>query len=200
MPVVLPPLPFQATPNESQRLHSARPHLIVVHSWGAPVATTQLEATRRFEGVVAFLSNPRTEVSAHVIYGGSLIPKGNRRAVQQVRWERKAWTQAGANSFSYSIESADAIWHGHDDAGLAQLARIVAYMCRRSGIPARWATEVGHTGIARHVDLGRIGNPDGHTDPTTDLGRWSRFVESCRTELERGGFRKSWGRGVWLSP
>lgn len=205
---VLPSLPFEGTPNESARLPGVRPHLVVLHTWGVPPATTPSGAVSRFEGVVSYLSKPSTQVSAHVVYGGTLIPRGRRRAVQQVRWERKAWTQAGCNSFAYSIESADAIWTPRgtaggrigltiDEPGLEQLARMTAYICRRAGIPPRWTLDPNRPGVARHRDLGRLGNPSGHTDPTGDRELWQRFMGMVRREHERGGFRKTWGRGTW---
>ena len=206
MMAVLPAMGFQQTPNQSARLAGVQPHLVVLHTWGVPPATTPSGAASRFEGVVSYLSNPRVEVSAHVVYGGTLIPRGRRRCVQQVRWERKAWTQAGCNSFAYSIESADAIWTPAGDAsrdgtiderGLAQLARITAYICTRAGIPPRWTLDPNRAGVTRHRDLGKLGNPSGHTDPTGDRELWQRFMGMVRLEHERGGFRKTWGRGTW---
>lgn len=194
---VLPPLPYAPSPSQSPRLTGVRPHLVVVHTWGVTAATTPQEAIDRFEGTVAYLERADVQVSAHVVYGGQLIPNGHRRAVQQVPWDRKAWTQAGANSFSYSVESADAIWQEHDPEGFQQLARIVGYLCLRGGIPAVWAKTVNDPGIARHRDLGPIGNPDGHTDPTGDVALWKRFVHGVQVELAVGGYRKTWGRGRW---
>lgn len=203
---VLPELPFEATPNESQRLHGARPHLIVVHTWGNPPASSPAEAESRFEGNVSFMRDPGSQVSAHVVYGGQLVPEGKRRAVQLVEWQRKAWTQAGANSFSYSIESADAIWlpapdwrETRDEAGLRQLARIVGYISLHSRIPAAWAKTVGMRGIARHRDLGPVGNPSGHVDPTGNVQLWLRFLHLVQDELERGGYRPTWGHGTWVA-
>ncbi len=207
MPIVLPPLPFQATPNESTRAPGSKPHLLFLHTWGVAPARTAAEAVARFEGTVAYLSRPDVEVSAHVVYGGTMIPAGKRRAVQQVRWERKAWTQAGANSYSYSIESADAIWtpataseggRTLDEPGLEQLARIAGYICLRSGIPPVWARTVNDSGLIRHRDGGPIANPSGHTDPTGSTILWRRFVRMVQAEMQRGGYRRSWGAGRWL--
>lgn len=198
-------LPFETTPNESARLHGVRPHLVVVHTWGNAPADDPAEAAGFFEGNVLFMRAAAADVSAHVVYGGQMIPANHRRAVQLVEWQRKAWTQAGANSFSYSVESADAIWtpapdwqRTRDEAGLAQLARIVAFMCLRSRIPATWARNVNTPGIARHRDLGTVGNPSGHTDPTGSVKLWQRFVAMVQAELARGGFRRTWGRGNWI--
>jgi hypothetical protein len=48
-------------------------------------------------------------------------------------------------------------------------------------------------GIVRHIDLGRAGG--GHTDPTEDLPLWRSFIKMVNTELQRGGFRATWGKG-----
>jgi hypothetical protein len=35
----------------------------------------------------------------------------------------------------------------------------------------------------------------GHTDPTTSLWRWMKFVYMVKREYRRGGFRHVWGVG-----
>lgn len=201
--VVLPELVWRPTTNESAR--HGTPHLVVIHRWGVAPAHTAAAAQSTFTGVVNGMLDPRREVSAHVVYGGSLIPQV-RRAAQLVEWQRKAWTQVAANSVSYSIESADAIWTDKpgpggyvvDEPGLEQLARMAAFICHKSGIPPTWASDPRQPGVTRHVDLGPIGgNPDGHTDPTLDEVLWKRFISKVRFEFNRGGFRESWGRGSW---
>ncbi len=202
MTVVLPSLAWRETPNQSARQHGAKPRLVVVHRWGNPPATTRTEAVSRLAGNVNYMCSPTTDVSAHVVYGGSLCPR-SARAFQLVEWQRKAWTQADLNSVSLSVESADAIWTPRatqttltlDEDGLAQLARIVGFLCLRAGVPVRWARSATQEGIARHMDLGALGNPNGHTCPTTNEQLWRRFVKAVQGEVERGGYRKRWGRG-----
>lgn len=193
--MILPDLPYLTTPNESARNPAGRkPTLIVVHAWGNKPATTQAQARSLFAGNVNYMRTASSQVSAHVVYGGTLAdPRG--AAVQLVEWQRKAWTEAAVNSAGISIESADAIWHGHDDGGLEQLARIVAYLCKRTNIPPRWAKTPAGVGVARHLDLGALGNPNHHVCPTGDVLVWKRFMRLVLKEHKRGGFRKTWGRG-----
>lgn len=197
MTVILPDLPFEGTPNESARVpESRKPTLIVVHAWGNAPARTPAEALSRFAGNVAFMRNPASEVSAHVVYGGTLgYAKGH--AVQLVEWHRKAWTEAAINSAGLSIESADAIWHGLDPAGMRQLARIVAFMCHKTNIPPRWTRAMSVPGFCRHLDTGALGNPNHHACPTADRAPWDTFVRMVSAEAKRGGFRESWGAGHW---
>lgn len=198
--VVLPELSWAGTPNESARTAGAKARLVVLHRWGVKPAETREEAVSRLAGTVAYLRKPEVEVSAHVVYGGSLCP-ASQRAVQLVKWDRKAWTQAALNSVALSIECADGVWEPAgkgkvlDEPGLAQVARMTGWLCLHGGVPAVWASGPEGRGIARHLDLGELGNPNGHSCPTTDTVLWRRFVSMVRAEVERGGYRKSWGRG-----
>jgi hypothetical protein len=47
--------------------------------------------------------------------------------------------------------------------------------------------------IVRHIELGRAGG--NHTDPTEDLPLCGSFLKMVGPEVERGGFRATWGRG-----
>jgi hypothetical protein len=154
------------------------PWLIVVHR---PVGS--------YEGTLEWLRDPRSKASAHV------VTEGFNRATQLVQWHRKAWTCAAFNSASYNVEVDDDAWDGTDPDALATAARIVAFLCKRTGIPPSWTRQPTHTpGVCRHLDLGRAGG--GHTDPTTDETLWRGFVAMVRSEHERGGFRPTWGVGT----
>src|SRR5581483_3115732 len=108
------------------------------------------------------------QASAHVVFPGSAVPG---EATQMVAWDDKAWAEAAYNPSSDDIESADAIWLGHDPHGMAVLARIVAFRLHARGLPATWSAE---RGFCRHADLGSAGG--GHTQcPTTDLALWRAF-------------------------
>lgn len=200
MPTVLPELPYQESPNQSARADTKAPYLIVLHSWGNAPATTPAKARLRFAANLNFMLSPSSEISAHVVYGGCLgDPAG--QAVQIVPWHRKAWTEKSFNSVSYSIESADAIWavkEGvtvYDEAGLKQLARIVGFLCTKTGIPPVWSRDPLHKpGLVRHYDLGLAGG--GHTDPTTNRDLWMRFIYMVKAEVKRGDYRPSWGKGT----
>jgi N-acetyl-anhydromuramyl-L-alanine amidase AmpD len=128
-------------------------------------------------------------VSAHI------LTDSNREAVQLVPWDRKAWTCAAFNSVSYNLEVDDDAWTGSDPDAMRTAARIVAFLCKRTGIPPTW-TRAPHDapGVCRHYDLGIAGG--GHTDPTTDANIWRHFMERVHAEHERGGFRPTWGAGT----
>jgi hypothetical protein len=180
---VLPKLAWRKSPNSSERSPGIVPYLIVAHR---PVGS--------YHGSAEWLCNPKAQASAHV------LTEGNGTAVdeatQLVPWDKKAWACASFNSASYNIEVDDNAWDGSDPEALRVAARIFAFICHQTGIPPVQAKNPLHDpGIVRHVDLGRAGG--GHTDPTQDLVLWRAFLKLVRKELDRGGFRKTWGRGAF---
>ena len=184
MGVLLPKLAFRETPNQSSRhLHNGiAPFLIVVHR---PVGT--------YHGSVDWLCNPKSQASAHVITEGN--GTGVDEATQLVPWDRKAWHAMAFNSISYGIEVDDDAWNGNDRGSFLTAARICAYLCHQTGIPPHMSTNpLSSPGICRHFDLGQAGG--GHTDPTMDAKLWRSFLAQVQLELERGHFRKTWGRGT----
>jgi hypothetical protein len=153
------------------------PYLVVVHR---PVGS--------YAGSIAYLCSDAAQASAHVITDSS------REATQLVHWDRKAWACKAFNSASYNVEVDDNAWDGSDPDALATAARIVGFLCRRTGIPPKWSSNpLTKPGVIRHYDLGIAGG--GHSDPTTDLTVWSRFIERVKFEHDRGGFLPSWGLG-----
>lgn len=185
MAVVLPALRWHPTAASSSR-HGHPVELVVVHRWGVRYTTPAAEASS-YHGVVSYFSNPANRASAHVVFPGSAVPG---EATQMVAWADLAWAEAAYNPVADDVESADACWLGEDDAGLAVLARIVAFRLHARGLPAVWSAR---RGFCRHADLGAAGG--GHTAcPTTDLGYWRRFVGMVQHEARRGGFRPVWGR------
>src|SRR5690348_2761748 len=109
-PIVLPTLRWVPTDAHGSR-HSQRVTRVVVHRWGVTYTSQSAEA-KSYQGVVKFFKNPANEASAHIVYPGTAVA-GNR-ATQMVKWDDAAWTQASFNPTSDEIESADAIWLGHD--------------------------------------------------------------------------------------
>lgn len=181
-PVTLPsPLPYKQSPNYSERRHGITPYLIVVHR---PVGA--------YGPSINWLCNPNSQVSAHVITEGN--GTGVDVATQLVPWDKKAWACAAFNTASYNLEIDDDAWNGNDLGAAFTAARIVGYLCTRTGIPPDWSrAPSSQPGIVRHYDLGRAGG--GHTDPTTDPVLWRWFIQQCRREYDRGGYRPTWGRG-----
>ena len=185
-PVVLPALEFKQSPNYGSR-EGKSVDLVVVHRWGASsVPVSEGEEKISYGGVISWFSNPSAQVSAHIVFPGSAVPG---QATQMVKWGDMAWAEETYNPVSDEIESADDIWIGKDVAGMAVLARIVAFRLHVRDLPAVWSTEKG---FCRHADLGAAGG--GHTEcPTTDTTLWEHFVSLVQAEAKRGGFRPSWG-------
>ena len=182
-PVKLPnPLPFSRSPNQSDRLHGITPYLVVVHR---PVGA--------FGPSIDWLRNPKAQASAHVITEGHST--GVDEARQLVAWDKKAWACASFNSVSYNIEVDDDAWNGNDLGAAFTAARIVGFLCRRTGIPPTHSLRpLTVPGVVRHYDLGAAGG--GHTDPTTDGTYWRWFMRQVKREYDRGGYRETWGRGT----
>lgn len=180
---VLPPLKFRLSPNHSKRnLHNGhKPFLIVVHR---PVGS--------YHGSVDWLCNPKSQASCHVITEGNKT--GADEATQLVPWNAKAWHAMAFNDISYGVETDDNCWDGTDKHAFDVAARIVAFLCKRTGIPPHMSSHpLSVPGVVRHFDLGRAGG--GHSDPTTDPKLWLEFMRQVQTEYQRGGFRRTWGRG-----
>lgn len=183
--VTLPDLPFLRSPNVSSR-NGRRARLVFVHVWGGGT----------FNGTVGWLRDAKSQASAHVVYAGEEGPDAGQ-AVQLVPWALKAWTECELNPVGLSVESADAIWRGHDGGGFARLARIVAGLCHYHLDACRYVPAsgiiAGSHGFTRHADAGALGC--GHPScPTTDLELWAQFSERVVLEYRRGGFRPSWGQ------
>jgi hypothetical protein len=177
--VALPPIKWRFSPNFSKRDHGAPVSLVVVHR---PVGS--------YLGSIEALCEPTHAASAHVILGR---PKRSAplEVTQLVRWSLKAWACMAYNSRSDNLEIADAAWTGADPEAWKAAARIVAYRLKKRGLPPRWARRGEGRGFCRHLDLGTAGG--GHTDPTTSLVVWLRFVARVKFEYYRGGFRPDWG-------
>lgn len=183
--VVLPELRWVPTGASGER-HAHPVELVVVHRWGVRYVSEEDEATT-YRGVVRFFLDPANQASAHIVFPGSAVPG---EATQMVSWREYAWGEAAFNPVADEIESADAIWLGHDPHGFRVLARMVADRLLRRNLPPVWS----HVrGFCRHGDLGAAGG--GHYDcPTTDLTLWRSFVHEVQAQYERGGFRAVWGR------
>jgi hypothetical protein len=196
-PHQLPELKWQATPNCGTR-GGTQIRLVVVHRWGVRFTDEHAEA-RSYQGVIDFFKqkapggDPRRAVSAHIVYPGSAVPG---EATQMVPWHQKAWAEAYYNPDSVEVESADAIWLGHDPAGFHQLAHLVAYLLHHYHLPPRALDAAGVVhgkGFCRHADLGQLGG--GHTScPTTDIHLMRAFDHLVVSEFHRDGFRHMWGK------
>lgn len=184
-----PELHWRPTPNRSSRA-GRRPRLVFVHVWGGGT----------FEGVVEWLHRsdlpPSRRASSHVVYAGELGPDAGK-AAQLVPWHEKAWTECELNPVGLSIETADAIWRGHDPHGFARLARMVALLCHLEldacrPVPPAGIIHGSH-GFTSHRDAGALGC--GHPFcPTPDEELWRQFSSRVIAEWRHGGFRDKWGK------
>lgn len=182
--VTAPNLEPGKTPNMGSR-NGAQPAVLFNHVWGGG----------RFDGVISWLTNPESQASAHVVYAGETGPDAGK-AMQLVPWADKAWTQCAFNAVGISIETADAVWAGHDPHGFARLARMTALVLHVHGWYPRWVKPAGllagTRGHTRHADAGAAGC--GHLEcPTADLALYQQFAERVTAEYRYGGFRSSYG-------
>lgn len=180
--VVLPVLSWAESPNFSDRHVGMKPFLVVFHR---PVG--------RYGPSIEWLCSPDSAASAHWISEGNKT--GVDVATQLVPWHLKAWACADFNSSSYNLEVDDDAWNGTDLGALLTACRAAAYLCKKTGIPAVSAEKdpLHKAGLVRHIALGKPGG--GHTDPTEDEALWRWTVRRTQWELDRGGFRKTYGRG-----
>lgn len=197
--VALPTLEWNPTAASGHR-HGHAIARVVAHRWGDRYVNEKQEAGV-YHGVVNYFKDKKNGASAHIVFPGSAVPG---EATQMVSWSDYAWTQAAYNPGSVEVEAADAIFVGHDVAGMATLARILAFLLATGGglyapfkrpLPPVWSHE---RGLCRHADLGAAGG--GHTQcPTTDLAQWRHLVKLTQNEyhLAASGakpFRQTWGR------
>jgi N-acetyl-anhydromuramyl-L-alanine amidase AmpD len=177
--VVLPPLDWRESPNQSARTREIR--TVVLH-----------DTEGAYEGAVSWLCDPRAEASAHLV-----LREDGLAATQLVPWSHKAWHCAAYNDQSIGLEMAGQAKRGFSNAQLAHAARIVAYFLHRYNLPGRYVKPDSHgilgPGWTLHQDLGVPGG--GHHDPGFSGLRTWQFGRLVKAELKRGGFRKEWGRG-----
>ena len=66
------PLEWHESPNQSARAVRV-PHLIVMHRWANKPALTAADARSKYRGNINYMCTGSKKVSAHIVYGGSLI-------------------------------------------------------------------------------------------------------------------------------
>ena len=152
---------WHPSPNHSSR-NGTQASVLFNHVWGGGT----------FDGTVSWLCSPGSEASAHLVYAGRLGPDAGR-CLQLVAWADKAWTECDLNPRGISIETADAVWQGHDPEGFAQLARTVALILHVHGWPAaRMARELSDRTSSGTRRAGTRPGPARGTAGTA-AGRWS---------------------------
>lgn len=175
-PVVLPPIIYRRSPNQSYRTKLVK--TVVLH-----------DTEGGYAGAVSYLSNPESQASAHVC-----LKEDGTEATQLVEYDRKAWACAAYNSQSLNIEMAGVASKGYSDPELRRAARIVAFFLNKYQLPATHVKPVNGLlgkGWTLHQDLGTLGG--GHHDPGFSPWKAWWFGRLVASELKRGGFRPQWG-------
>jgi hypothetical protein len=148
----------RTSPNQSAR-SSWPPKLIAIHSTESSHAMGSQSDLR---AIANYFASSSSQASSHVITDAD----GN--SARCVRGARKAWTQAGFNSVSLSIEqigrAAQSAWA---EAEYWETARWVAHWSKKFGIPIRRGKISGCgvtlSGVIKHKHLYSCGG--GHVDP-----------------------------------
>lgn len=147
-------------PSYSSR-HGVRPTIFTLHYTVSP----NVPGWADVNSVVHLFSNPNNLASSNFVLDG----EGHCAYIVPI--EFKAWTQAGGNPFSVSVEVIDT---GHETTylpspGMHELARIIEAVSARTGIPIRAGAVSSNctpirSGIVQHKDWGVCGG--GHFDIT----------------------------------
>lgn len=152
------------SPNRSKR-SKGNPRWIAIH--------TQ-EGGRTARDLAAYLANPASEVSYHVVVD-------DREVLKCVGEQDRPWAAANANDYAFHVCAAgsyagwsrgkwletDARDGKNEDVELTNLAHVCAWWCEKYAIPAEWiggrGIPWGRDGICGHADFGDWGG--GHHDP-----------------------------------
>lgn len=181
--VILPPIKWKRTANQSQRVHGVKAiRLIVVHtpegSYGPMIRYITVPPNGKFW----------EDDDRRVSYHGMLREDGDE-FTQFVGWDQKAWHAGAFNSLSEGISAAGFAAKFNVKSNQSKvLARIVAFRLRERGLPARWSRDGGGKGFCRHADL-----QSDRKDPMSRT-KWLIFVGMVKYEHARGRFRASWGK------
>lgn len=149
---------IRATSNYGTRIAGARPAVIFLHYWGSKGRPGRVD----LDGLLAFENNPRALVSWHF----AIDREGY--CDYTVPLEKKAYTEAAANSFGIGIEGEGTGTEPDylDTAGFKKLSAVVRRVAKLYGIPIREAVINGchlvRSGISTHWPLGPCGG--GHVD------------------------------------
>jgi hypothetical protein len=152
-----------------------------------------------FSSSVGWLTNPRSQASAHYVVGRDGTADAVRIA-QLVAESDTAWT---AGNFAVNQASVNVELVGYsrrnppvEEETLRVAAKLVAQICQRHGVPVRRVDRVGILagipGICGHADVPNPLNPtlggglEGHTDPGTYFP-WERFLQMVREDGAASG-------------
>jgi len=124
-------------------------------------------------GCISWFQNPRSKVSAHYVVGhGGRITQ--MVADGDIAWHAGNWNM---NTRAIGIENEGYAWRNTwTGAQYDALARLVAHLCDRYGIPVDRSHVIGHVEVPGAT----------HTDPGPHFD-WSRFMSDVRRVSGGGG-------------
>lgn len=144
-----------------------------------------------YQSAISWFQNPASQVSAHIV-----LREDGLEATQMVKYDSKAWHVAAFNTYSIGLEMAGVASIGFRAEELRRAARIVAFLLHKYRLPATLLSErdalAGRKGWTAHQCLGAAGG--GHRDPGFSKAKLWWFGRLVKSELDKGGFRKDWGR------
>lgn len=128
----------KSSPNRSPGKN--RMEVIIIHHWDDPAKRPSMN------GVVSWLTNPASQVSAHYVVS-------DKKIIQLVSEEEIAWHAREANSFSIGIE-VDPNVPGDTYKTVASLVRDIR--SRRGNIPLKRHRDYVSTSCPGNIDVERI--------------------------------------------
>ena len=154
--------PFVESPNVTPAT-ARRIDVVVMHTMEIAERKDAAEICARW------FASPVSRVSAHYCVDADTI-------VQCVREKDIAWHARGGNTGSIGVELAGFArqtrkdWaDAYSNAVLGRAAALVADVCRRRAIPARWLVaddlRTGRHGITGHAEVSRAYRKSDHWDP-----------------------------------
>lgn len=171
--------------NSSSR-RGVRPRLLVAHY----TVSSNRPGWSDVDAITALFDRPSFQASSHYV----IDREGHCNYI--VRESDKAWTQAGYNPLSISVEIINSGRERTlmDDAGYRKLGQVFADAARRWQIPLRpgrvSGCTVARSGIVQHADLGACGG--GHHDvgpypmgPVIKAAQAAAARDACRATCRR---------------
>ena len=173
----LPPLAWKASPNFGTSRHGCKIDQFILHDMEGHLCPSE-----------ALFEDRSSQVSAHYC-----ISADGQTIDQMVADEDRAWHACDFNDRSIGAEMEGFSKNGFQKPQLLAAARLAAHLCKKYGIPIRYAKGGVGAGIASHWTLGKAGG--GHSDPEPNDQFMLDFVALVKAENDAGRFPVSYAPG-----